>query len=111
LSYSASVRPDVLIFSGGIAQMPVSMNLKAYTQLPTNELVYGCFAEAMVLAASRRYEPFSTGQGCISLADMDCILEMAEACGFRPAPAYRGFQRLRTGDVENFLDLCERARQ
>jgi len=108
LSHGLRPRPDILVFSGGIAHMAAPVDLTAYTQLPAKNLVYGCFAEAMVLAASRRYESFSVGQGCISVEKMRTIIELARSCGFTPAPLYSGYRPIGATDVEVFLDRCGR---
>ena len=90
LSYSANPRPDILVISGGLAEMPFSLDITYQTRLPSPRLMYGCFSEAMILALSGRYESYSIGQGQITLEKMATILSLARAHGFRPAAPYRG---------------------
>ncbi|HEY0068401.1 MAG TPA: NAD(P)-binding domain-containing protein [Chloroflexia bacterium] len=105
MSYSPDPRPDVLVISGGLAEMPSDMDIRYLTRLPTARLMYGCFSEAMVLAMSGRYERFSTGQGRITQEKMDSILELARANGFAPAPPYRGSLPVTDEMIETFLGL------
>jgi len=103
LSYAPDPRPDVLVISAGLAEMPFSLDITYHTRLPGPTLMYGCFSEAMILAMSGRYQSFSIGQGCITLEKMEAILDLAHAQGFRPAPLYRG-DHLITGEIlEHFL--------
>jgi fatty aldehyde-generating acyl-ACP reductase len=90
LSYAPEPRSDLLVISGGLARMPFELGITYYTQLPAPTLMYGCFAEAIILALDGRYESFSVGQGRITPEKMDLILARALAHGFRPAPPYRG---------------------
>lgn len=90
LSYAPDPRSDVLVISGGLAQMPFELDIQYYTRLPTPSIMYGCFSEAMILTLAGRYESYSIGQGRISQEKMEGILALAQAHNFRPAPLYRG---------------------
>jgi len=95
-------RRDVIIFSGGLAEMPFTLDLGAYLQLPSPQLMYGCFSEAMTLAMAGCYESCSISQGNITLERMQAILELAKAHGFRPAPLYRGEALIAAETLEQF---------
>ena len=103
LAYAPNPRPDVLVFSAGLAEMPFELDIQYYTRLPTPRILYGCFSEAMVLALAGRYENFSIGQGRISLEKMDTILALAHTHGFEPAPLYRGKIPLTDAYLDVFL--------
>jgi fatty aldehyde-generating acyl-ACP reductase len=103
LSYVALPRPDVLVISGGVVQMPFELDMMFQTQLPRPDFMYGCFSEAMVLAISGRHESFSSGQGRISEERMREILGLARQHGFRPAPLYRGKQLVNDEVLGDFL--------
>lgn len=90
LSYAPEPREDILVISGGLALMPFDLDITYYTGLPAANLIYGCYAEAIVLAMDGRYESYSVGQGRITPNKMQVILDLARAHGFRPAPPYRG---------------------
>ena len=94
LSCAPEPRPDLLVISGGLATMPFELGITYYTGLPSPTLIYGCFAEAMILVMDGRYESYSVGQGRITPEKMETILARALARGFRPAPPYRGGKRI-----------------
>ena len=104
LSYSADPRPDVLVISAGLAEMPFALDIQYYTRLPTARQIFGCFAEAMILTMSGQYESYSVGQGRITLQKMDYILNLAREQGFQPAPLYRGNDLITDADIEMFLE-------
>jgi len=92
ISYTATDRKDILIFSGGMAKLPVPMNVGIDMGLPDSNVTFGNFAEAMVLALERRYESYSSGKGHITLDKMDEMRGMALKHGFEVAPFYWGNQ-------------------
>ena len=102
IALSPEPRRDVIIFSGGLAEMPFALDLGTYLQLPSPRLMYGCFSEAMTLAMAGCYESYSTGQGNITPEQMRAILELAKSHGFRPAPLYRGDSLLVAEVLERF---------
>ncbi len=102
LSYRQERSEDVLVFSGGLVQMPFELPIGYYTQLPRNDLIYGCFGEAIILTMVRRYESFSTGQGQITPEKMDVIRQLASQQGFRPAPLYRGHDEIDNAALQRF---------
>ena len=102
ITLSPEPRRDVIIFSGGMAEMPFALDLGAVLQLPSPRLMYGCFSEAMALAMAGCYERYSTGQGNITLERMQAILELAKSHGFRPAPLYRGEALIAAETLEQF---------
>ncbi len=104
LSYSSAPRPDVLVISAGLAEMPFELDIQYYTRLPTASQIFGCFAEAMILTMNGQYESYSVGQGRITLEKLGYILNLAQEQGFRPAPLYRGDESITDADVELFLE-------
>ncbi len=102
LSYSSRPRDDVLIFSGGIAETPFTLDIAPYVGLPLPYLLHGCFSETIALALAGRYESYSIGQGQITVQRMQAILDLAQAYGFLPAPLYRGQHLLDESALETF---------
>jgi predicted amino acid dehydrogenase/ribosome-associated toxin RatA of RatAB toxin-antitoxin module len=90
ISYTATDRNDILIFSGGLAKMPTRIDVGIDMGLPSTDITYGNFAEAIVLALEKRYENFSEGKGNITLDKMDEIKETALKHGFEISPFYWG---------------------
>jgi fatty aldehyde-generating acyl-ACP reductase len=111
LSYTADPRPDVLVISGGLAEMPFSLDITYYTHLPASNLMYGCFCEAMILGMSGRYESYSIGQGRITSEKMENILALARTHGFRPAPLYRGGNPVTDETLSTFLRHSHQAKE
>ena len=99
ISYSESDRRDILVFSGGICEMPCEFQSAFDHGLPTEKVLYGCFAEAIVLALEERFERFSWGKGNITKQKMAEILGMAARHGFRPAPFFWGSRLMSDDEV------------
>lgn len=90
VSYAPTTRQDILIFSGGLSTTPTPVMFPVDTGLPTPNALYGCFAEAIILALERRYENFSFGRGNITLEKMEDIRQMGKRHGFEVADFYWG---------------------
>ncbi len=85
-------RNDILIFSGGLCSLPSDFRLTAGFDygLPTKKILYGCFAEAILLDLDKRYESFSYGKGNITKQKMEEVLAMGRKHGFELAPFFWG---------------------
>jgi predicted amino acid dehydrogenase/ribosome-associated toxin RatA of RatAB toxin-antitoxin module len=100
ISYSPSDRQDILVFSGGICEIPCEFRNSFDHGLPNVKILYGCFSEAIVLALEERFERFSWGKGNITKEKMAEILGMAAKHGFRPAPFFWGERLLQDDEVK-----------
>ncbi len=100
ISYTCN-RTDILIFSGGITSLPDEFNLGFDLGLPSIKVLYGCFAEAIVLDLEERYENYSWGKGNITKEKVDFVLSMAHRHGFKLAPFFWGIRLLQEKDIEN----------
>ena len=65
ISYTPTTRKDILIFSGGLSKSPSPVSFLIDTGLPSANTLYGCFAEAIILALEKRFEAFSFGRGIL----------------------------------------------
>jgi len=108
ISYTMCTRNDILIFSGGIAQLPSDFNLGFDIGLPTTNVLYGCFAEAILLALEERYENFSWGKGNVNEDRIRLIREAALKHGFKLAPFFWGNRLVGEQGVKQ---IKERARE
>jgi len=90
ISYTECKRKDILIFSGGVAALPSDFNLGFDLGLPNIRVLYGCFAEAILLDLEERYENFSWGKGNITKEKVDFILQVGRKHGFGLAPFFWG---------------------
>ena len=90
VSYNFTARKDIFIFSGGLACTPTPIAIPIDTGLPAADTIYGCFAEAIILALEKRYENFSIGRGKITLEKIDEIRILGQKHGFELADFYWG---------------------
>jgi len=88
VSYIPTNRQDILIFSGGLAEFPLPISFSIDIGLPNSDTIYGCFAEAIILALEKRYENFSFGRGNITPEKMDEIRNLGKKHGFEVSRFY-----------------------
>jgi predicted amino acid dehydrogenase len=103
---SPAARDDVLVFAGGIAQLPFELDISYLTRLPGASLVHGCYAETMVLSMAGRDESFSLGQGRISPERVTEMRALARDAGIGPAPLLWGQHHLTDAQVASFARLA-----
>ncbi len=89
VSYEYSKRRDIFVFSGGLVKPPSPVKFGLDLGLPPG-IIYGCFAEAIVLALEKRFEHFSIGRGNITEEKMEYIRQKALKHGFVLTPLCRG---------------------
>ncbi|MFP4057391.1 MAG: shikimate dehydrogenase [Candidatus Brocadiia bacterium] len=85
-----AARDDVFVFDGGLVATPTPIDFGFDNGLPHAGVLYGCFAECVVLALAGRFESFSRGKGRITPEKMDEMAALADEHGFRLAPFYSG---------------------
>jgi len=107
ISYTLCKRKDILIFSGGITKLPSEFDLGFDVGLPSSRVLYGCFAEAILLALEERYENFSWGKGYISKERVAFIRKIALKHGFGLAPFFWGNKLMKEEDI---MQIKENAR-
>ena len=86
----AETRKDVLIFEGGVVQVPGNVDFGLDFGFPARTS-YACMAETMILALEGRYENFTLGRD-LSVEQVDEIDRLAVKNGFRVA-GLRSFER------------------
>lgn len=97
-------RADTLVFAGGIAALPFTLDIDYMTRLPEGHLIHGCYAETIALSLAGLDESYSIGQGRISPERMATIRGVARGVGIEPAPPYSGRTRLEESAVDAFAD-------
>lgn len=90
VSYLPTSRQDILIFSGGLTKSPTPISFPVDTGLPAKNVLYGCFAEAIILALEKRFESFSFGRGNITTEKIDEIRLLGKKHGFEVSDFYWG---------------------
>lgn len=83
-----SFREDVLVFDGGKAKVNYKNMIfnSEWQQLFPDDVIYGCFAETILLAFEERVDSFSLGRGNITEAKIIMISDLAKKHGFETAP-------------------------
>ena len=102
ISYTACRRNDIFVFSGGIASLPTEIDLGYDTGLPSSGVLYGCFAEGILLDLEERYENFSWGRGNITKEKVDYLMGVGKKHGFDLAPFFWGNQLITDEEVAAF---------
>lgn len=90
ISHTSKHRSDIFVFSGGLCTVPTPFNLGFDLGLPNSNILYGCFAESIVLCLENRYENFSEGKGKITPEKVEWIAQAGKKHGFELAPFYWG---------------------
>lgn len=83
-------RRDLFVFDGGLVALPSPIDFGCDNGLSGPGVLYGCFAECILLALAGRFESFSRGRGNITPDKMDEIAAIAEEHGFHLPPFYSG---------------------
>lgn len=99
-SYMTASRDDVFAFAGGLCEVPTPFDLGFDIGLPSKTVLYGCFAEAIILSLEERYENFSQGKGQITMEKIEEIKAMGEKHGFTLAPFYWGDRLMTEKDLQ-----------
>lgn len=90
ISHAPVKRDDILVFSGGMAKSPTAISFPIDLGLPAPNVIYGCFAEGIILALEKRFENFSFGRGNITTEKIDLIRELGKKHGFEVSDFYWG---------------------
>ncbi|MCP4649056.1 MAG: NAD(P)-binding domain-containing protein [PVC group bacterium] len=100
VSYRFNSREDIFVFSGGLTKSPTQLQLPIDVGLPSPETIYGCFAEAIILALEKRYEQFSFGRGNITAEKIEEIRLLGAKHGFETADFFWGHQAIDESMIE-----------
>lgn len=109
IGHQAKDRPDIFVFGGGLATAPTPFNVGFDVGLPAPDVIYGCFAEAIILSLEGRYENFSEGKGKIMPEKIELIRTLAAKHGFELAPFYRGSERIDESEIEKMMQVKKSA--
>ena len=100
ISYSPIDRKDIIVFSGGLARLPTPIHTGVDMGLPSPDVSYGCFSEAIILSLERRFENYSYGRGNIMPEKIDEIRKLGAKHGFGLAPFYWANRLITQEDFE-----------
>ena len=100
INHGLGDRRDIFAFEGGLAHTPFEIDFGYSTTLPSKQVIWGCSAEAIILALEGRPENFSVGRGGITIEKMREIGEAGKRHGFTAAPFHSGKRILTSLDAE-----------
>ena len=98
------------MFSGGLCQVPSPFSLGFDIGLPSPDILYGCFAEAIILSFEERYENYSEGKGALMPEKIEWIQSAGEKHGFQLAPFYWGDEvqtQERVGSIQRQVKIVK----
>ncbi|HOW36592.1 MAG TPA: hypothetical protein PL155_09315 [Candidatus Omnitrophota bacterium] len=100
-------RNDVLIFDGGKAKLPNFESIigEKWHSLFPDGIVFGCLAEAMLLALEEKIENYSIGRGSITEDKIHEIESIALKHGFKTSPFYFGNYAYSEEDLQNIKSI------
>ncbi|MCK5178982.1 MAG: NAD(P)-binding domain-containing protein, partial [Candidatus Omnitrophica bacterium] len=107
LSYTATDRKDIFVFSGGLAAMPTPINTRVDMGVPSSDVCYGCFCEVILLSLEHRFENYSYGRGNITLEKMDEIRGIADKHGFELAPFFWAHKEIDQADIDEIRSAIQ----
>jgi predicted amino acid dehydrogenase len=108
ISHAETSREDILVFSGGLAKSPSPIAFPIDVGLPSPDVLYGCFSEAVILSLEHRFENYSFGRGNIIPERIDEIRTIGAQHGFEVSDFYWGDRLVDQSMVER---IKEKSRQ
>ncbi len=107
VSEDCADRPDIIVYMGGLAQMPWTIDQASVWGLNSKQIVYGCFAEAMTIAMEGSYEYCTVGLEDIHLDKVKTMIDIAHKHGFQVAPFANSKRRYTEKDFQEIRRILE----
>jgi predicted amino acid dehydrogenase/ribosome-associated toxin RatA of RatAB toxin-antitoxin module len=89
VSYLSEARDDIFLFDGGLSKSPTPLSLPINVGLPSPDVMYGCFAESIILDLENRYENFTSRKSKITPEKIEEIRLLGKKHGFVASDFYR----------------------
>lgn len=109
VSEKCADRKDIIVYRGGLAQMPWPIDQSTVWGLNSKTVAYGCFAEAMVIAMEGCYQYCTVGLERIPLDSVEKLMTIAQKHGFEVAPFANSKHRYDHQDFERIRRHLENA--
>lgn len=98
-------RDDIILYAGGLARPPSALKARAVLGLPADDMIYGCFAEAIAIAMDGRLECCSVGSGDIPLDTLARVRAALFDHGFGLPPFLNTRKTYSDADFERIREL------
>jgi predicted amino acid dehydrogenase len=79
-------RDDIILYAGGLARPPSEIKCKSVLGLPADDMIYGCFAEAIAFAMGGHLEGCSSGSADVSRETLNTVRKALFEHGFTLPP-------------------------
>lgn len=97
------LRNDVLVFEGGLTKVPNIQKMKDrkfHKAMLSNNCIFGCLAEAVLLTLENRFESFSLGRGNITEEKVNEIGAIARKHGFEVSDFFCGYKLFSDEEID-----------
>ena len=107
LRSSIQERKDVFVFDGGRAKIKFydKIKNKQWTSLFPQNVIYGCFAEAIALALENKFESYSVGKGNITEEKVNNIRMIGKKNGIELSEFYFGNKKYSEHEFEDLRQI------
>ena len=101
-------RDDIILYAGGLARPPSEIKIRAVLGLPADDMIYGCFAEAIAIAMDGRLESCSADSGDLLPDTLDKVRTALFDHGFELPPFLNTRKTYSDPDFERLRELRRR---
>ena len=106
-----NLRKDVLVFEGGLTKVPNIEKIrdpKFHKAMLSNNCIFGCLAEAILLTMEDRFESFSIGRGNITEEKINEIGVIARKHGFEVSNFFCVYKLFSDEDIDQIRKNANR---
>jgi predicted amino acid dehydrogenase len=107
IAATCNTRKDIIVFSGGLAEIPGEIQDLDVMGLPANHICYGCMCEGILLSLENRFDLCTLGMADIPLDNVDLLIEKGYEHGFDVAPFFNDFTHYTENDFERIRVIRE----
>ncbi len=102
-------RTDIIVFSGGLAQIPGEIKDAVVWGVPADDILYGCLAEGLILGMTKNFHLCRVGLEEIPLENLSTLREIAIEHGFGLPPFFNDTKHYQEEDFNTVRQAREEA--
>jgi predicted amino acid dehydrogenase len=106
-----AVRDDIVLYAGGLARPPNAIRCKTVLGLPADDMIYGCFAEAIAIAMDGRLENCTASPDDILPETLSAVRTALFEHGFTVPPFTNTRKTYSDEDFDRMVELRRKARR